>query len=335
MDEKAFDAANTPEAIAAKAWTNEWGKFVDKNDLMGSSTRDVYSKYFKDAGLTEQEAERLANSNSTQQDLREEYRSVIDDRNKLKEITVAQDAAAQLGIKIPEGQYLANAKEVSEGAAKGIQVEPILKSMPGSKLAREEAEAEQQATEKAALEEDKKSIIISALDRALESLDRQESGESLTGAGTTGIVGALPLPTEAATLRNELNTIRANLGLDKLQEIRDASKTGGALGPVSDYENRLLQGAIETLTQTEDPQMLRDRLIRLRARYSDVTTSSGQIDPTTGKEMSVATARAEKLAANPTPEMKDFFDDLYGKGAADAVLKGKSGPAAPSKEKYE
>jgi hypothetical protein len=43
------------------------------------------------------------------------------------------------------------------------------------------------------------------------------------------------------TMKTHLETIRANIGFDKLQDMRENSPTGGALGQVSEMENRLLQ----------------------------------------------------------------------------------------------
>jgi len=53
--------------------------------------------------------------------------------------------------------------------------------------------------------------------------------------------------TKAYTLSKTLESLKASIGFDRLQEIRNASATGGALGPVSDKENELLQSAYGSL----------------------------------------------------------------------------------------
>ena len=47
--------------------------------------------------------------------------------------------------------------------------------------------------------------------------------------------------TEAQATAAKLDTIKANIGFDKLQKMRDASPTGGALGQVSERELGFLQ----------------------------------------------------------------------------------------------
>jgi hypothetical protein len=53
-----------------------------------------------------------------------------------------------------------------------------------------------------------------------------------------------------------LETIKANIGFDKLQAMREASPTGGALGAISDMENKLLQAVQGALDQMDDPAAL-------------------------------------------------------------------------------
>jgi len=48
-------------------------------------------------------------------------------------------------------------------------------------------------------------------------------------------------------LSNKVDTLKANLSFDRLQKMRDESKTGGALGQVSNIELRLLGSALASL----------------------------------------------------------------------------------------
>ena len=45
------------------------------------------------------------------------------------------------------------------------------------------------------------------------------------------------------------DTVVSNIGFERLQAMRDASPTGGALGQVSDNELRLLSSALGSLSQ--------------------------------------------------------------------------------------
>lgn len=67
-----------------------------------------------------------------------------------------------------------------------------------------------------------------------------------TGAGSvlSGVWG-----TDARTLKGKIDTIKANIGFDKLQEMRVNSPTGGALGQVAVQELEYLQAVIAKLDQ--------------------------------------------------------------------------------------
>jgi hypothetical protein len=52
-------------------------------------------------------------------------------------------------------------------------------------------------------------------------------------------------------LKEILDTIKSNIGFNKLQEMREGSPTGGALGNVSDRENKLLQSVIASVEQSQ------------------------------------------------------------------------------------
>jgi hypothetical protein len=62
--------------------------------------------------------------------------------------------------------------------------------------------------------------------------------------------------TDARALNNELLTIKANITTNALQTMRENSPTGGALGNVSDFENRLLQATNGALDPLEADQLV-------------------------------------------------------------------------------
>lgn len=73
--------------------------------------------------------------------------------------------------------------------------------------------------------------------------------------------------TDARDLRAKLEPIKAALAFDRLQEMRDASKTGGALGQVSERELDLLSGAVQSLDTAQSVGSLLDSLKRVRTHY--------------------------------------------------------------------
>lgn len=91
---------------------------------------------------------------------------------------------------------------------------------------------------------------------------------------TTGFGGSLmsSIPgTPAYDLRADVETLLANAGFDRLQEMRDNSPTGGALGQVSNIELGLLQSAAQNLqnSQTKD-QFIRNLDAFQRQRESSL-----------------------------------------------------------------
>jgi hypothetical protein len=134
-------------------------------------------------------------------------------------------------------------------------VTPEQKAEATARVAKQKTLPKVRATVRAL--EDKTELVDDAINQAL----------ALADTTTTGIVGSLgkDIPgTNAYKLRSILNTIGTNVGFDALTEMRQNSPTGGALGNVSDTENKLLQGTIAALDQGLDAQSLRANLEAVR-----------------------------------------------------------------------
>jgi len=139
-----------------------------------------------------------------------------------------------------------------------------------------DAQAAQQ--EKAAAEKNQRQkkqsadIVVDDIGRALKIA--QDSPVTTTGVGGYWLNG---LPgTSAYDLKNLLDTVRANVGFERLQQMRDASPTGGALGQVSEMENRLLQGVLGNLEQSQSSDQFTYNLKRLYNTYNDIVHGPGR-----------------------------------------------------------
>lgn len=99
-------------------------------------------------------------------------------------------------------------------------------------------------------------LVDDSIDRALKQIAPYSAG---AGAWTK-VIPSSP----AKDLEQTLETIKANVGFDKLQDMRANSPTGGALGQVSDFENKLLQSVKGSLVQNQSPSQLRANLERVR-----------------------------------------------------------------------
>lgn len=115
----------------------------------------------------------------------------------------------------------------------------------------------------------KANLVTSTVDKAIALANKDWS----TATGGVGSVltlgGALPMKTDRRAMNNYLDTIKANLGFDQLQTMRDNSPTGGALGQVSDMENRLLQAVQGALDPVMGDQLV-ENLKVIRKLYPQV-----------------------------------------------------------------
>jgi GH24 family phage-related lysozyme (muramidase) len=105
--------------------------------------------------------------------------------------------------------------------------------------------------------------------------DIDRVGGIVNGSGlpSTGAVGSVlqGLPgTNSHDVNELLRGIKSNVGFDRLQQMRASSPTGGALGAVSDTENKLLQSAIGSLEQSQSKEQFMQNLARVKQIYGQV-----------------------------------------------------------------
>ena len=106
-------------------------------------------------------------------------------------------------------------------------------------------------------------ITQAKIDEAISTAD----GLSTAWPGT--ILKHVPY-TDANKLHNLLLTIKANIGFDRLSEMRANSPTGGALGQVSELENLLLQATQGSLDQNQRPEELKKTLDMIRVNLAQL-----------------------------------------------------------------
>lgn len=141
---------------------------------------------------------------------------------------------------------------------------PQAAPVPGSPAAQQIAEAAQMAEGQQELANRSGSVVLQDIDRALEQSNT---------FGTTGLIGGQLSGlggTPARDLDATLSTIRSNIGFDRLQQMREASPTGGALGAVSERELSELQAVLGNLSQNQSREQLQRNLNRLKEMYSEI-----------------------------------------------------------------
>jgi hypothetical protein len=103
-------------------------------------------------------------------------------------------------------------------------------------------------------------IVVEDIDRALATTSWASTGP-MAAAKDLPIFGGI---TPAGQMESLLSTIEANVGFDKLQAMREASPTGGALGSVTERELAFLQSVFGSLRQDTSEENVRYNLTRLR-----------------------------------------------------------------------
>lgn len=108
----------------------------------------------------------------------------------------------------------------------------------------------------------KAKLVTQKVDEALG-----ETGFFSTGL-TGEVLGMIP-GTGAYDLEATLDTIKANLGFNELQAMRQASPTGGALGQVAVRELEMLQATIASLKKGQSQAKLRNSLEQVKLHYGN------------------------------------------------------------------
>lgn len=118
----------------------------------------------------------------------------------------------------------------------------------------------------------KANIVVQDATRALKILEGQRKG--IPGAVRQFGLSYIP-GSEESNLEALLQTVRTIGGFEELQAMRDASKTGAALGPVSDKENAMLQSTIGNLDKATSPELRAENLKRVINTYLDIIHGPG------------------------------------------------------------
>ena len=117
---------------------------------------------------------------------------------------------------------------------------------------------------------------LSAIDR-IESLVNAEQ-KWVPWDNTTGLIGNLmkSVPASAANdVLANIKTIEAAVGFDRLQAMRDASPTGGALGQVSNIELDLLKSSLGNLNQSQSKEQFMLNLKQVQKVYNEIVHGKG------------------------------------------------------------
>ena len=154
------------------------------------------------------------------------------------------------------------------------------KEIPGSPAdiaAKQEYETEQFRIR---YERNNISLVLENIDKVKEIYNNRASkvkaggfeiGQDTIFGTAAKIVGATGIPgTPRAVMLEAIAPIKASIGFDKLDQMRQSSPTGGALGQVSNIELDALQKSIASLSLDNTPEEFYANVLKVQRHYSNM-----------------------------------------------------------------
>jgi hypothetical protein len=184
-------------------------------------------------------------------------------------------------VPVSFGQSLVEGLAAGGEAIDAARAEQAKIDMALAKAAKEASEKKAADLKAGEAAREKAYAVVSSVDDAIDILD--EHGGWAAGFGSW--LKEIPT-TPASRMKLALDTIKAQIGFKELQAMREASKTGGALGQVTVRELELLQRTIAAIEPELKPEDLKNNLKKVREVMMAI--ANGVQDPRTGEVKSIA-----------------------------------------------
>jgi hypothetical protein len=143
-------------------------------------------------------------------------------------------------------------------------------------------------------------LVMDEMDRLLKLVE--DSPGMTTGFGTW--LSGIPT-TDARNAQRLADTIKGNIGFDRLQRMREESPTGGALGQVAVQELQALQSTMGSFDLGQDAETVKYNLNRLKQQY----------------------ARTMLALADAQPNFEEYFPD-FNRAAYEEIVSRPTGQGA-------
>lgn len=117
--------------------------------------------------------------------------------------------------------------------------------------------------------------------RTLQSVDELMSQVNPYTVGFGTLIKGVPT-TAARSFAAQLETLKASIAFGELTAMREASKTGGALGQVSDKEGQLLQNALGALDQGQSVEQFKAQLKKIKESIERWKAAANNYSATAG-----------------------------------------------------
>lgn len=152
--------------------------------------------------------------------------------------------------------------------------------------------------------------LESNLQNARDVMSATQEAKNNVGWWSNGLVGQVLSGvggTDAMRLKTKIDPIIANLGFDRLQQMRDQSKTGGALGSIAVKELDMLQSTVASLNQAQSEEDLNAALDKVYKHYGNwvKTMEAAKANGELGGTMSGSVGGTESGASTQAQLLQD------------------------------
>lgn len=193
--------------------------------------------------------------NDANSDISKQYQALVAQflRKDPSDPSILGLTANQIVEKIPQIEKLASFQQAKE-------LKQMDMAADQSKLASAAGIKAQEGMEKQELAAAEAKQQADVVQQSIQDIfDKKLIGWDTTGPGGMKVFAPIDKP----NLEAKLDTIKANIAFDKLNKLRQASPTGGAVGQVSDKDMVLLQSVLGSLSTDQSPQELKQSLKRI------------------------------------------------------------------------
>jgi hypothetical protein len=146
-------------------------------------------------------------------------------------------------------------------------------------------------------------------DQLAEVFDRVFKNASVWTVGFGATVK--PPGSPAANMAADLQTLGANAAFDRLQQMRDSSPTGGALGQVSERELALLQSAVAAIEQSQSPEQFRSNVERLQRNYQRISALAKDTEKMDSVKAQIGALQNRPQTPETAARIASLHDRMY------------------------
>lgn len=120
-------------------------------------------------------------------------------------------------------------------------------------------------------------LLFSGKDAQGNNIDNPNLGAAF---GKSGLLASIP-GSQAADTQAQVNTLKARMGFEQLQKMREASPTGGALGQVAVQELEFLQATVQNLSFNQSDEQARENIKLINESLDRWLATVGQAENNT------------------------------------------------------